>query len=223
MADQTKRVHVRIANVAYQLAATENENYIRQMAAKADEMIRRVQQNSPQLSQNMATVLALVNAMDEISQTSSQAEIAQRQRDSLERQLAETKVELSRMREQNWEMKKDMLKMQNLLAEFEHHLEKLKQSEIDTLGKPKPVVAVPDILEDDDFENDENEGDALLGENYENLDNLSSPDEFVNETCDDLADQLDQPEIAQKQSAQLIDTAPPSLQSYQQSCLEDYI
>jgi cell division protein ZapA (FtsZ GTPase activity inhibitor) len=196
LADQTKRVHVRIANVAYQLAATENENYIRQMAAKADEMIRRVQQNSPQLSQNMATVLALVNAMDEISQTSSQAEIAQRQRDSLERQLAETKVELSRMREQNWEMKKDMLKMQNLLAEFEHHLEKLKQSEIDTLGKPKPVVAVPEIIEDDDYENDENEEDGLLGEDFEPVDNLAT---------------------------QLIDTAPPSLQSYQQSCLEDFI
>jgi cell division protein ZapA (FtsZ GTPase activity inhibitor) len=196
LADQTKRVHVRIANVAYQLAATENENYIRQMAAKADEMIRRVQQNSPQLSQNMATVLALVNAMDEISQTSNQAEIAQRQRDSLERQLAETKVELSRMREQNWEMKKDMLKMQNLLAEFEHHLEKLKQSEIDTLGKPKPVVAVPEIIEDDDYENDENEEDGLLGEDFEPVDNLAT---------------------------QLIDTAPPSLQSYQQSCLEDFI
>ncbi len=210
LADETKKVHVRIANVAYQLAANENETYIRQMAAKADEMIRRVLQSSPQLSQNMATVLALVNAMDEISQINSQAEIAQRQRDSLERQLAETKSELSRMREQNWEMKKDMLKMQNLLVEFEHHLEKLKQSEIDTLGKPKSVAAVPEMA-DDDFEDDAFETEVVDAELLDSEEIGATPLEVGSENAVDLGKNLES-----------LDTAPPTLQSYEQTRLEDY-
>ena len=228
MADEIKRVHVRIANVAYQLAASENENYIRQMAVKADEMIRRVLQSSPQLSQNMATVLALVNAMDEISQNTSQVESALRQRDSLERQLAETKTELSRMREQNWEMKKDMLRMQNLLSEFEQHLDKIKQSEINTLGKPKITADLPETFEEDDA--DEQACNSVPDEQLCN----DAPGEEVcecapdDQACDDAPVELayENDGLGDDDSGQInedVDPVPPSLQTYQQSCLEDYL
>lgn len=169
MADQRKRVSVRIAGVAYQLAAAENEDYIRQLAIQADEMIRRVQQTNPYLNQTMATVLALVNALDENGQSGNQSLQAIRQRDAAERQLAETRAELNRLREQNWDMKKDLLKMQSLLAEFEQHLEKMHEQ--------APETESPDL----DFELDP-------------------------------SDETD-PEEA----------APPSLNAYQQSCLEDFI
>ena len=62
MADEIKRISVRIGGMSYQLVSAENETYTRQIAAKADEMIRRVMQNNPQLSLNMSSVLALVNS-----------------------------------------------------------------------------------------------------------------------------------------------------------------
>lgn len=219
MADETKRVHVRIANVAYQLAANENETHIRQMAANADEMIRRVLQSSPQLSQGMATVLALVNAMDEISLLSSQAEIERRQRESLERQLVETKVELSRIREQNWEMKKDMLKMQNLLAEFEQHLDKLKHSEIDSLGKPKRTAMLPEMAEDDD--DDDMDDDAINDAFDGAIDGVINDDDDDDMDDDAIDDAIGT--VAREGGPEHEKTAPPTLQSYEQTRLEDYL
>ncbi len=80
MPDTVKRVNVRIAGVAYQLAATEDETHIRKMAAQADEMIRQVLLASPHLSQSMATILALVNAMDEVNKFRRQSESYKRKR-----------------------------------------------------------------------------------------------------------------------------------------------
>ncbi len=129
MIDDRKRVTVRIAGINYQLAAAENEDYIRALAIQADEMIRRVQQSNPYLNQTMATVLALVNALDENGQSDFLSHQAVRQRDEAERKLTEARTELNHLREQNWDMKKDLLKMQGLLSEFEKHLEKLQDPE----------------------------------------------------------------------------------------------
>ena len=67
MAEEIKKIYARIGGMSYHLVTSENELYTRQIAAKADEMINRVMQNNPHLSQNMATILALVNAVDELN------------------------------------------------------------------------------------------------------------------------------------------------------------
>lgn len=170
MKDERKRVSVRIAGINYQLAAAENEDYLRQLAVQADEMIRRVQQANPYLNQTMATVLALVNALDENGQADHQSHEAVHQRDEAERKLTEARAELNKLREQNWDMKKDLLKMQGLLAEFEQHLEKLQASEPETSA----------------------EADTNL---------------FEEETADEADEE----------------TAPPSLNAYQQARLEDFL
>src|SRR5512133_99571 len=100
--------------MSYQLVSAENENYTRQIAAKADEMIRRVMQNNPQLSQNMSTVLAFVNTLDELAKAFQHMNALDSQRQESDRQSGEMRKELARLREQNWEMKKELLRVNGL-------------------------------------------------------------------------------------------------------------
>lgn len=125
MADSIKRINVRIGGMNYQLVSAENENYTRQIAAKADEMIRRVMQNNPQLSLNMATTLALVNAQDELARIYQQFSSVDSQKTDSEKQMADTRKELMRLREQNWEMKKEILRLNGLCRDYEALLEKM--------------------------------------------------------------------------------------------------
>ncbi len=123
LADEIKRINVRIGGMSYQLVSAENENYTRQIAVKADEMIRRVMQNNPQLSLNMSTILALVNALDELSRIYQQLNTADAQRHDTENQASEGRKELMRLREQNWEMKKEILRLNALCKDYEALLE----------------------------------------------------------------------------------------------------
>jgi cell division protein ZapA (FtsZ GTPase activity inhibitor) len=119
MAEVIKRIHVRIGGMSYQLVSSENEAYTRQIALKADEMIRRVMQNNPQLTLGMSTVLALVNTLDELARVGGQMGALENQRQESDRQAADLRKELARMREQNWEMKKELLRVNSLLKEYE--------------------------------------------------------------------------------------------------------
>lgn len=128
MSDTIKRVNVRIAGVAYQFTATEDESHIRKMAAQADEMIRQVLLAGPHLSQSMATILALVNAMDDINKNKSQAEALLQEKSALQQQVQKITTEYDRIREQNWEMRKDQLQLQRLIAEYEKRFEQILQA-----------------------------------------------------------------------------------------------
>jgi len=119
----------------YQLVSAENENYTRQIAAKADEMIRRVMQNNPQLSLNMSTILALVNALDEMSRIYQQFSSADGQRLDTEKQAGETRKELMRLREQNWEMKKEILRLNKLCQDYEAILASVPPTPMTAFGK----------------------------------------------------------------------------------------
>lgn len=123
MADSISKITVKIGGMNYQLLAAENEVYMRQVAAHADEMIRRVMQNSPHLTLSMSTVLALVNAVDEQYKARKSMENAEHKSAEAEKKLDEMKSELMRCREQTWEIKKDLLHYQNLCKEYEELLE----------------------------------------------------------------------------------------------------
>jgi cell division protein ZapA (FtsZ GTPase activity inhibitor) len=119
VSEEIKRISVRIGGVSYQLVSAENEEYTRRVAIRADEMIRRVMQNNPQLSLNMSTVLALVNALDEQTRQFQRLNAIEAQQGDADKQAAELRNELTRTREQNWEMKKEMLRLNALNREYE--------------------------------------------------------------------------------------------------------
>lgn len=138
MADSISKITVKIGGMNYQLLAAENEVYMRQVAAHADEMIRRVMQNSPHLTLSMSTVLALVNAVDEQYNARKGQEAAERKSQEAEKRLEEMKSELMRCREQTWEIKKDLLHYQNLCKEYEELLEQETEVEVDNTQQPQP-------------------------------------------------------------------------------------
>ena len=120
-----KKCAVRIGGVVYQLVTPENEAYARQIASRADEMIKRVMQDNPQLNQAMSTVLALINAVDELAKAYQQMKSFEDQQLGLEHKASEARRELNRLREQNWEMKKDLLNLNELNRDLQTLVSKL--------------------------------------------------------------------------------------------------
>ncbi len=123
MPGEVKKINVRIGGMNYQLVSAQDEKYMRQIAAQADAMIHRVMQNSPQLSHNMSTVLALVNALDELTQTRQKEKTFDDNRLEIENQVKTLDAELSQIRAQNWDMKKEILRLQALCRDYETLLE----------------------------------------------------------------------------------------------------
>ena len=117
MENEVKKINVRIGGMTYNLVSDESEAYTRQIAARADEMIRRVAMSSPQLSQQMTTILALVNAADELTRQAAKQSLAEQQCEATEIKNAELRAELSKARELNWEMKKEILRLSALVRE----------------------------------------------------------------------------------------------------------
>ena len=201
MPDTVKRVNVRIAGVAYQLTATEDETHIRKMAAQADEMIRQVLLASPHLSQSMATILALVNAMDEVNKFRRQSETLQKEKDSLTQQTQLLKTELDRVREQNWDMRKDQLHMQRLIAEYEKRFEQILAD-----AEAQEKVDAPAKLNDDETDHVDDEPEPGP---------VSQPEPIPNsEPAPDSE--------SESEGAHFVHL-PLTLAGYQQSRLEDYI
>jgi cell division protein ZapA (FtsZ GTPase activity inhibitor) len=119
MDKEIQKINVRIGGMSYNLVSLESEQYTRQIAARADEMIRRVAMSSPQLSQQMTIILALTNAVDELTRQAMQQSIAEQQRDAAELKNSELRTELTRARETNWEMKKELLRLNALCRQYE--------------------------------------------------------------------------------------------------------
>ena len=201
MPDTVKRVNVRIAGVAYQLAATEDETHIRKMAAQADEMIRQVLLASPHLSQSMATILALVNAMDEVNKFRRQSETLQKEKDSLTQQTQQFKTELDRVREQNWDMRKDQLHMQRLIAEYEKRFEQILAD-----AEAQEKVDAPAKLNDDETDHVDDE-----------------PKPGPDSQPDPIPDSEPSPDFDSEPEVPHLAHLPLTLAGYQQSRLEDYI
>lgn len=169
MTDDVHRISVKIGGMNYQLLAAENETYIRQVAAHADEMIHRVMQNNPQLNLSMATVLALVNAVDELHHAFNEQQNSRKLQEEAERNSAEVKVELGRLREQIWEIKKKLLHSQELCKNYE---EMIDRSTAPIGSKPEPFTAQD--MEQSGFESEpipepwEESGDHVTKEVKEN-------------------------------------------------------
>jgi len=140
MEKEVQKISVRIGGMSYSLVSSESEQYTRQIAARADEMIRRVVASSPQLSQQMAVVLALTNAVDELTRQATQQSLAEQQRDAAELKTTELRTELTRARELNWDLKKEMLRLKELCRQHEARLADLEK-EIQFTVEP-PVTEV---------------------------------------------------------------------------------
>jgi cell division protein ZapA (FtsZ GTPase activity inhibitor) len=170
LAEPIKRISVRIGGICYQLVSAENEAYTHQIAAKADEMIRRVMQNNPQLSLNMAAILALVNSLDELARTYQQHHVLESQKLDAEKQSGEARKELMRLREQNWDMKKEILRLNALQRDYEI-----------LLAKSASATAPPAQEEEVDFTDDRAYADESSGSGPSQNLNQTNLDDYLRE------------------------------------------
>ncbi len=120
--DQLKRaVSVHIAGMQYKLVASDDDSeaYIRKTAERAEQMIHKVQSVSPGMTLTSVTVLALLNAVDELFRIESVVRETEQEAISLRAAQTEDKTNFNRLREINWELKKEILRLQKVIDGYE--------------------------------------------------------------------------------------------------------
>ena len=151
LADDLKKCTVRIGGVFYQLVTKENEQYTRQIAAHADEMIQRIMAENEQLNQTMATVLALVNVLDDLGQSKMQQQGLAKSAEEARTRAAADRKELEGVREQYWELKKELLAVQELNQDYQTLLNKLTRPDSEKVEQPAALPLedeeLPDLIE----------------------------------------------------------------------------
>lgn len=119
---KTIKVPVYIGGMQYYLTADEEkpEAYIREIAASADQMIRQVRTALPGIALSNATVLALINLLDEVKDKEEAFQELEAKVERSREEIAVEKQNFQHMREINWELKKEVLRLQELLDAYEN-------------------------------------------------------------------------------------------------------
>jgi len=137
-----EKVTVHIAGMQYRLFTKggNDEGYIRFISDRADQMIHQLQKTMPGTSMMNISVLALVNAMDEINQLQEKYASLQDEMQQLLDSLDADKADFSELREINWELKKEVLRLQSQLSTATH-----TESEED---KVEPLLPLEELMKD---------------------------------------------------------------------------
>lgn len=125
MQGSEEKISVKIGSMSYQIRAKEDAYYMREIARRADEMIRNIRKTNPQLNGPTATVLALVNAVDQLEKLRQGGSVVRQAQDHLKEALEEGMAERLHLREKCWELKKDLLYYRNLCEIYEERLAQL--------------------------------------------------------------------------------------------------
>lgn len=114
---QNSRVIVHIGGMQHMLSASdrEGEAYIRAVAEKADHMVEVIRQDHPGMPMTNVLTLALVNAVDQLNHSEKNRMDRDTKYDELIEELASVKEEYLKQREINWELKKEVLRINELI------------------------------------------------------------------------------------------------------------
>ena len=138
MSDEVKRIQVRIGSMVYQLSASEDPTYIQETAEIANELIAKIARHYPSMNTSSTQVLALVNAVDAMRHAQDDLKVAMADKDNAVQNEGELKAELARLREQFWELKKDLLYYKNLCNIHEQRLAELTNLQAGKIRQLRP-------------------------------------------------------------------------------------
>ena len=129
--DQPSRVSVHIAGMQYRLVAPdkEGEAYVREIAEKADQLIMQIQRSTPGMSMTSITVLSLVNVMDELHQKDLEVKKLEHELSRIAVSTETDKANFIHLREINWELKKEVLRLQSVIDSYENSESEETESE----------------------------------------------------------------------------------------------
>lgn len=150
--DSPTRVSVHIGGMQYRLMAPDRdgESYIREIAHKADQLIHQILKNTPGMSMMNVTILSLVNALDELHQRESRIEELEQELANRTDAVTADKSNVMHLREINWELKKEVLRLQSVIDSFENenneafkdhtkqHMLPLEEMAYDVLDQEEP-------------------------------------------------------------------------------------
>jgi len=145
---QLSRVSVHIAGMQYRLIAPdkEGEAYVREIAEKADQLIMQIQRSTPGMSMTSITVLSLVNVIDELHQKDLQIKDLESQLSRVTVNTENDKANYMHLREINWELKKEVLRLQSVIDAYEN--DEPEEFEPDEKRKLLPLEELEyDVLE----------------------------------------------------------------------------
>ena len=117
-----QRMSLRIGNMYYSFQSSEDPEYMREIARKADELFQLFKANYPGMNDLSVAVLALVNAVDACEKIKAGGNAVEIEQAQLQEKLDESKAECLRIRENLWEMKKELLYYRNLCEIYEERL-----------------------------------------------------------------------------------------------------
>lgn len=135
-------ISVRIGNMTYQLNADTDEQFIRETASLADDMVRRISDQYPGINTLTTAVLALVNAIGTMRAAIDDKKASLEALDNERMQKEAIKAELARLGEQCWELKKDLLYYRNLCEIYEQKLASIDE-EAGGRQKARPAKRPP--------------------------------------------------------------------------------
>lgn len=122
VSEPIQHINARIGKMTYQLTTSDDPQKMRDIAVTADAMMAKIAKRQPNLNQVSLAVLALVNAVGMMEESHDKLQITLSERDFAKQTNEEIRAELIRLREQFWQLKKELLYYQNLCDIYEMKL-----------------------------------------------------------------------------------------------------
>ncbi|MDO5015683.1 MAG: cell division protein ZapA [Eubacteriales bacterium] len=113
---------IKIGSMYYRITSDEDADYVNQIAKRANELLAEVKSKHSGLSDAAAAVLALLNVLDQCHHLEHKDSGVYQQLAECQQQLAQVEAERLRLREELWELKKDLLYYRNLCEVYEERL-----------------------------------------------------------------------------------------------------
>ncbi len=126
----TKKYNVNIAGISYQLVSVEPEEYVRQIASLADLTINKILNSNASLSVSQATILAMVNFIDTLNKTEKRLNDCESKLSGIVEKEVKMKTDFDKLRESNFEIKKEVLRLNELNKQLVLEIAALRQQEI---------------------------------------------------------------------------------------------
>ena len=127
---KTNKYNVHIAGISYQLITNESQEYVREISGIADNAISKILSLNSSLSVSQATILATINFIDAFKKSENRLEESERKISELSENAIKNKADYDVLRESHFELKKEVLRLNELNKQLELEIASLRQQEL---------------------------------------------------------------------------------------------
>lgn len=181
---KVNKYNVYIAGISYQLLSNETEEYVREIAGYADNAISKIINSNKTLSVSQATVLAMLNFMDMLKKAELQLEDVKYKLSEISDKELKMQTGINSLREENFEMKKEVLRLNELNKQLELEIASLRQQELPAFETMSDYKEDEETVESDEIKDINTCEPDMVQDFLENVqDPFASPDD--NDSDDD--------------------------------------